>query len=89
MFKSTLSGTIAGTVTDTAGFGLEDISIYAVTGSDTIATLTGETGDYKLILLGDTYIISSAGYDVSADTTYHAVELNVDDHLTGFDFIME
>ena len=89
VFKSTLSGTIAGTVTDTAGFGLEDISIYAVTGSDTIATLTGETGDYKLILLGDTYIISSAGYDVSADTTYHAVELNVDDHLTGFDFIME
>ena len=89
VFKSTLSGTIAGTVNDTVGVGLEDISVYAVTGNDTISTLTGETGEYKLILLGNTYDISSAGYDVSADTTYQAVVLNANDHLLGFDFIME
>ena len=89
VFKSVLSGTIAGTVINTSGVGLQNISVYAVAGDDSVATLSNESGVYKLILLSGTYTVSAAGYEMSTDTTYQAVELNTGDQLTGFDFIVE
>ncbi|HCK99136.1 MAG TPA: hypothetical protein DHW42_03410 [Candidatus Marinimicrobia bacterium] len=89
VFKSQLSGTIVGTVTDTSGTGIRNISVYAVAGDDSITTLTGESGEYMLILLAGTYDISARGYDLYADTTYQAVQLNAEEHLTDFDFIMK
>ncbi|MCG2714960.1 MAG: DUF4382 domain-containing protein [Candidatus Marinimicrobia bacterium] len=89
VFKSVLSGTIGGTVTDTSGVGVQNVSIYAVAGGDSVATLTNESGAYKLILLSGTYSISAVGYELSTDTTYQAVELKAEDHLTDFDFIVE
>jgi len=89
VFKSQSSGTIAGTVTDTSGTGLQNISVYAVAGDDSITTLTGESGAYMLILLAGIYDVSALGYDLYADTTYQAVQLNAEEHLTNFDFIMK
>jgi hypothetical protein len=76
-------------VTDTSGVGVQNVSIYAVAGGDSVATLTNESGAYKLILLSGTYSISAVGYELSTDTIYQVVELNTEDHLTGFDFIVE
>lgn len=89
VFKSQSSGTIAGTVTDTSGSGIQNISVYAVAGDDSITTLTSESGAYMLILLAGTYDISARSYGLYADTTYQAVQLEAEEHLTGFDFIME
>ncbi|MFH1850710.1 MAG: DUF4382 domain-containing protein [Candidatus Neomarinimicrobiota bacterium] len=89
LFKSVLSGTIAGSVADTAGAGLPDIAVYAVADADTIATLTDEDGGYKFILLDGTYNISAAGYEMTTDTVYQAVSLTAGAELTGYDFILE
>ncbi|MCD6205515.1 MAG: DUF4382 domain-containing protein [Candidatus Marinimicrobia bacterium] len=89
VFKSVLSGTIAGTVSDTLGNGVQDVSIYAVANDDSVTTLTDENGQYKLILLAGTYDLSAAGFNLQADTTFAGVELSAEDELIGFDFQMK
>lgn len=89
VFKSVLSGTISGTIIDTSGIGIEDVFVYSVAGSDSLATLSSESGEYKFILISGTYTISAAGYNLTADTTFQAIVLNIGDELVGYDFIME
>lgn len=88
VFKSILSGTIAGTVTDSSGTGLEDIVINAVVGNDSTATITDNTGNYQFILLEGTYDISAQGYNMTSDTTYSSVSLPAGNNLTDFDFTL-
>ena len=89
VFKSVLSGTIAGTIVDTAGTGLEDVVVNAVTASDTTTTLTDTDGNYQFILLGGTYGLSAEAVDLVADTSYMAVELSAGSNLNDYDFTME
>jgi len=89
VFKSKSSGIIAGTVINTSGSGIQNISVYAIAGDDSIATLTNESGAYMLILLAGIYDVSARGYNLYADTIYLAVQLNAEEHLTNFDFIMK
>lgn len=89
VFKSVLSGTLAGTVMDSTGAGIEDVSVYAVTGNDTITTLTENSGEYKLILLEGTYTVYSLGDSILSDTTYSDLAINAGENLSGYNFIME
>lgn len=89
VFKSVLSGTIAGTVVDTLGVGIEDIVVQAVLAGDTTSTITSEAGLYKFILLEGTYNISATGFELSSDTSYSAIELTPEDQLSGYDFVLE
>jgi len=89
IFKSVLSGTIAGIAFDTTGSGIEDVSVYAVSGADTITTLTNETGGYMFILLDGTYNISASGFELAADTIYQSIELEAGDELTNYNFILK
>ncbi len=88
VFKSVLSGTISGLVSDSDGAALEDIVIQAVSGGDTTSTLTSESGHYQFILVGGTYDLSAAGYELESDTSYAAVELVAESQLTRYDFTM-
>jgi len=89
VFKSVLSGTISGMVSDSFGTGLEDIVVQAVSGGDTTSTLTGEDGMYKLILLEGNYDLSATGFELESDTSYTAVGLTSGDQLSGYDFILK
>jgi len=89
VIKKVLSGTISGKVTQSDNTGVVNASVYAVTGSDSIATLTNADGYYKLILLAGTYDISAAAVGFTADTLYQDVILNAEDDLANKDFIME
>lgn len=89
VFKSVLSGTMAGTVVDTLGVGMEDIVVQAVSGGDTTSTITTEAGLYKFILLEGTYDLSATGLGLEADTSYSAVALTSGTQLSGYDFILE
>ena len=86
VFKSVLSGTMSGMVTDSLDAGLEDIVVQAVTGGDTTSTITGEAGMYQFILLEGTYDLSATGFELETDTSYSAVALTPEDNLTGYDF---
>ncbi|MBN2600459.1 MAG: DUF4382 domain-containing protein [Candidatus Marinimicrobia bacterium] len=89
VFKSVLSGTISGTIVDINGNGIQDISVYAIVNGDSATTLSNEDGNYKLILLAETYTISAAGFEVIADTVYHDILLNAEENLTDIDFLMQ
>lgn len=89
-FKKTLSGTISGSVKDTAGVGIPNALIEAIASNDTPSTVTDSAGVYKLILLEGTYNlrVSAEGY-IAADTTYTGVEVKAGEHLTGYNFILK
>lgn len=87
-FKKVISGTVAGSVTDTAGTALEDAYVFAAAGEDTVAsTKTGTEGDYLLVLPEGTYTLTSSadGYS-QADTTYEDVMIMPEQKLTEYDF---
>jgi len=87
VFMHDISGTISGTVSDTLGDPINHASVYAVQNTDTTATLTDSTGQYKMILEEGTYNISAElEHYISVDTSYSNVEVNADDELTGYDF---
>ncbi|MCF7826674.1 MAG: DUF4382 domain-containing protein [Candidatus Marinimicrobia bacterium] len=88
VFKSILSGTLAGTVTDTLGTGMEDIVVQAVLAGDTTSTITSEAGAYKFILLEGSYDLSATGFELQADTSYASVDLTSGDQLSGYNFIL-
>jgi len=88
VYKSVLSETISGIVTDSLGAGLEDIVVQAAQGDDTTSTITSESGSYQFILEAGTYDLSAAGFELESDTTYTAVELVAEAQLTGFDFAL-
>ncbi|MCF7824909.1 MAG: DUF4382 domain-containing protein [Candidatus Marinimicrobia bacterium] len=89
VFKSVLSGTIAGAVYDTTGAGMEDIVIQAISNGDTVSTLSSESGLYQLILLEGAYTLEADGFELMADTSYSAISLAAGDHLSDYDFVME
>ncbi len=89
VYESILSGTISGVVSDSLGNGLGDKVITAFDGTDSSSTLSGEDGTYKLMLLAGTYTLSAAGYDLAADTSYAAIDLKAEDHLTGYNFTLK
>ncbi|MCF7808140.1 MAG: DUF4382 domain-containing protein [Candidatus Marinimicrobia bacterium] len=88
VFKSELSGTISGTVTDTAGTAIEEAVVMAVQNGDTTATLSSVSGEYKFVLLEGTYTLSSEAFALAADTSYSAVSLTAGSDLTGYDFVL-
>ncbi|MGC9363666.1 MAG: DUF4382 domain-containing protein [Fidelibacterota bacterium] len=88
VFKSVLSGTVSGTVTDSVGNGLQDVSVYAVSDGDSVTTLTNADGNYKLILLAGTYVVSAAGYELTADTVYQNIALDAEENILNLDFVM-
>ena len=89
VFRSVLSATISGTVTDTLGTGLDDIVVQAIMAGDTTSTLSSDSGQYKFILLEGSYDISSMGYELAADTSYQNVALTAGSNLSGYNFILE
>ena len=89
VFKKVLSGTIAGSVKDSAGTGIVNAVVTAMGSSDDVSTVTDSTGAYKLILLEDSYSLeASADGFTGADTTYTGVQLQAESNLTGFDFTL-
>jgi len=88
-FKKLLSGTVAGSVQDTAGVGIVNALVEAIASNDTTATVTNSTGAYKLILLEGMYDLkaSAEGY-TTADTFYTGVEVNAGVNLMGYNFIL-
>ena len=89
-FKKLLSGTVSGTVRDTAGMGIPNALVEAITANTTTSTLTDSVGAYKLILLEGTYDIRASAEDyTTADTTYTEVEVHAGDNLTGYDFVLQ
>ena len=89
VFRSVVSGTIAGTVLDTSGAGLDDVVVNAIAGEDTTTTLTDADGGYQFILLAGDYELSADAFELTADTIYTAVNLTSGSNLTGYDFTME
>lgn len=88
VIKKVLSGTISGKVTIAGSTGLANASVYAVSGSDSVATLTNADGYYKLVLLAGTYDISAAADGFTADTLYQNITIVAEDDLTDQDFSM-
>jgi hypothetical protein len=88
VFKSVLSGTISGMVTDTSGVGLEDIVVQASFGGDTTSTITSESGSYQFILEAGTYDLEATGFELEADTSYIGIDLSAESQLVGFDFTL-
>jgi len=88
-FKKVLSGTVAGSVQDTAGVGAANALVEAITSNDTTATVTNSTGAYKFILLESIYDLkaSAEGY-TTADTVYTGVEVSAGVNLTGYNFVL-
>lgn len=89
-FKKVLSGTVSGTIKDTAGVGIPNALVEAMSGSHTSSTITDSLGAYKLVLIEGTYNLeaSADGY-TTADTTYTGVVVKAGEHLTGYDFVLE
>ena len=89
-FKKIISGTVAGTVQDSAEIGIPNALVEAVGSDDTTSTVTDSTGAYKLILLEDTYSLeaSADGY-TSADTMYTSLDVQAEAILTGFNFVLQ
>ena len=80
LFKEMISGTIAGTVSDTLGAPFENIVIEAVSATYSTSTLTDSLGQYLLTLPMETYNISTVlDTTMSADTSYSDVVLNAGD----------
>lgn len=88
VFKSELSGTISGVVTDTAGVGVEDATVNAIANGDTTSTLTSESGAYKFILLSGDYSVGAEVYEMTADTSYAGIVLEAGDDLVDYDFVV-
>lgn len=88
VFKSVLSGTISGTVVDSVGNGLQDVSVYAVSNGDSVTTLTNTDGNYKLILLAGNYAVSAASYDLMADTVYQNIAIDAEENVVNLNFVM-
>lgn len=75
---------------DISGAGIVNAVVTAITGSsDSVSTVTDDTGAYKLILLEDTYSLgASADGFAGSDTTYTGVQVQAGSSLTGFNFIL-
>src|SRR5574341_320749 len=91
-FRTSLTtqvGTVSGTVKNSGGTGIHNAEVQAVSMTDTITTVSDDSGEYKLILPAGTYNISAmaAGY-TSADTSYQNVQVQAGEKLTGYDFIL-
>ena len=89
VFKETLSGTIAGTVTDTLNNPVAGVTIYASELLYSTSTITNSMGNYLLTLPFGLYEIRAMIDSASTtDTTYTGVSLNAGDNLTGYDFVI-
>ncbi|MCF7807452.1 MAG: DUF4382 domain-containing protein [Candidatus Marinimicrobia bacterium] len=88
VFRSVLSATLAGTISDTLGAGLDDIVVHAVMAGDTTSTLSSDTGQYKFILLEGTYNVSAEGFELTADTSYQDVLVTAGNSLADYNFIL-
>ncbi|MFA4838510.1 MAG: DUF4382 domain-containing protein [Candidatus Neomarinimicrobiota bacterium] len=89
VMKKVLSGTISGKVTKSDQTALANASVYAVSGSDSVTTLTNTDGFYQLVVLAGTYNISAAADGFTADTLYQAVAIQAEDDLINKNFIMQ
>jgi len=89
VMKKVLSGTISGKVTQSDQTALANASVYAVSGSDSIVTLTNADGYYQLVVLAGTFNISAAANGFTADTLYQSVAVEAEDALTNYNFIMQ
>lgn len=88
IFKSVLSGTLSGVVLDSLDQGLEDAVVQAISGTDTTSTITDDDGNYQLILLAGTYDLSAEADGLVADTAYSDIDLEANNHLSGYTFQM-
>jgi len=88
VIKKVLSGTISGKVAKSDQTALASASVYAVSGSDSITTLTNSDGYYQLVVLAGTYDISAAADGFTADTLYQSVVIEAEENLTHQNFIM-
>ena len=88
-FKKVISGTVAGTVTDTSGAGVPNALVEASASNETTATVTDSTGAYKLVLVEGNYDISASadGYSAS-DITYEGLSVQSEANLTDRDFVL-
>ncbi|MDD5766735.1 MAG: DUF4382 domain-containing protein [Candidatus Marinimicrobia bacterium] len=89
IIKKVLSGTISGKVTKSDQTTVANASVYAVSGSDSVTTLTNTDGFYQLVVLAGTYDISAAADGFTADTLYQAVTVQAEDDLKDRNFIMQ
>lgn len=84
------TGTISGSVSDMSESPINDIMVYAISGTDTTSTMTDTLGDYSFVLDPGTYDISAVDPGgLVADTSYTGVVLNAGDMLSGYDFVMQ
>jgi len=89
VFKSVLSGTIAGTVSDSLGTGMEDVVVQAISGTDTTTTISNTAGSYKFVLLQGSYDLSAMAFELESDTSYTSTDLSSGSQLVGYDFVLK
>lgn len=88
-FKKTVTGSIAGTVTNDSEESVENATVWFVQGDDSVSTITGATGSYFRYLVAGTYNVSVEHPDYSAaDTSYEDIEVAEGEDLTGYDFVL-
>jgi len=88
-FKKTVTGSIAGAVTNDSDEAVENATVWFVQGEDSVSTITGATGSYFRYLVAGTYNVTVEHPDYSAaDTTYEDIEVAEGEDLTDYDFVL-
>lgn len=89
-FKKVISGTVAGTVKDRSGAGIQNALVEASGSNETIATVTDSTGAYKLILVESNYDVSASASGYSTpDTLYEGLSVQAEAKLTDYGFVLQ